>query len=227
MFVGHAALALAGKTRAPSLSLGWLFAAAFGLDLAWPVFLLLGIERVSIPSRRLGFSVLTFDSYPWSHSLLLAVVWSGVGLGLARWRGCRTPIPFLLAALVFSHWVLDFVSHLPDLPLWPGRSPLVGLGLWQSMGATLLVEGTLYVAGSVLYFRTTRPRDAIGRYALPALLALFAIMWASTPFGPPPPSPQILAWSALGLYLFVLWAGWADGHRVPRTALDGGTAPRR
>jgi hypothetical protein len=218
MFVGHVALALAGKTRAPSLSLGWLFAATFGLDLLWPVFLLLGIERVSIPSSPLGFSNLTFDSYPWSHSLLMALVWSVVGFGLARWRRCPARIALLLATLVFSHWVLDYVSHLPDLPLWPGPTPLVGLGLWRSVAATLLVEGALYGVGIALYFQATRPRDTIGRYALPALLVLFALMWASTPFAPPPPSPRVLAWSTLTLYLFVLWAGWADRHRGLRTA---------
>jgi hypothetical protein len=218
MFVGHAAVALLGKTRSPSISLGWLFAAAFGLDLLWPVFLLLGVERVSISASPIGFSTLTFDSYPWSHSLLMALVWSGVAFGLARWRGLSLKPALLLGALVTSHWILDWVSHLPDLPLYPGGSTLVGLGLWRSVPGTLLVEGILYLGAIALYFRATRASDRVGQVALPALLLLCAGMWASTPFGPPPPDPRTLAWSALGLWLFVTWAGWGDRHRALRTA---------
>jgi hypothetical protein len=214
MFVGHSAVALAGKTRAPSTSLGWLFAAAFGLDLIWPLFLLLGIERVSIATSPVGFSTLIFDSYPWSHSLLMALVWSGVAFGLARWRSCSLETALLLGALVLSHWILDWVSHLSDLPLYPGGSTLVGLGLWRSVPATLLVEGILYLGAIALYFRATRARDRIGQFALPVLLLLCAAMWASTPFGPPPPSPRALAWFSLGLWVFALWAGWGDRHRV-------------
>jgi hypothetical protein len=220
MFVGHAAVALAGKTRAPSISLGWLLAAAFGLDLLWPVFLLLGLERVSISPARMGFATLTFDSYPWSHSLVMAVGWSALVFGVAHWRRAPAPTPLLLGAVVFSHWLLDFASHLPDLPLWPWHSPLVGLGLWRSVGTTLLVEGAMYAAGIVLYFRFTRPRDAVGRYALPVLLGLFTVMWASTPLAPPPPSPTVIAWSTLTLYLFVLWGGWADRHREVRVRAE-------
>lgn len=216
MFVGHAALALASRSRAPSLSLGWLFAAAFGLDLLWPVFLLTGVERVSVPLSRTGFTNLVFDSYPWSHSLLMALVWSATVLGLARWRRVPLSTSFLLAALVLSHWVLDYLSHLPDLPLWPGQSPLVGLGLWRSVVATFLAEGSLYAAGSLLYFRATRPLDAIGRYGLPLLLVVMAALWASSPFAPPPPNASLVAWSAVAVYLFALWAGWADRHRAPR-----------
>jgi hypothetical protein len=216
MFVGHAALALAGKTRARSLSLGWLFAASFGLDLLWPVFLILGIERVSIPPATTGFANLRFDSYPWSHSLLLALVWSGLSVAVARWRRVPAQTALLLGALVLSHWVLDFITHLPDLPLWPGGTARVGLGLWRSPGATFLIEGSLYAAGIALYFRTTHARDPIGRWALPALLALCTAMWVSTPFAPPPPSPAAVAWATLCLWLFALWAGWADGHRVVR-----------
>jgi hypothetical protein len=216
MFVGHAAVALAGKTRVPSLSLGWCFAAAFGLDVIWPVLLLLGIERVSIPQHPVGFSTLRFDSYPWSHSLLMALVWSGAAVLLARLGRCAPRVAWLLGAMVFSHWVLDWVSHLPDLPLYPGGSTATGLGLWRSVPGTLLVEGGLYLGASVLYLRATRPRDRIGRLALPVLLVLCAAMWASTPFGPPPPSPRALAWFSLGLFVVVAWAGWGDRHREMR-----------
>ena len=215
MFVGHTALALAGKARAPRTSLGLLVAATFALDLLWPVFLLLGIERVRIEPGVTAFTPLAFDSYPWSHSLVMALVWGGL-LALAVARRTRPGVPLLVGALVVSHWVLDFASHRPDLPLWPGPSPLLGLGLWDSIPATLLVEGALFLAGILVYVRGTRPLDRTGSWALWTLLLVQAAMWASGPWGPPPPSPSVLAWVSLGLWLFVLWAWWADRHRVAR-----------
>jgi hypothetical protein len=215
MFVGHAALALAGKARAPRTSLGLLLSAAVGLDLLWPVFLLLGIERVRIQPGVTAFTPLAFESYPWSHSLVMALVWGGL-LALTVARRSDPGVPLLVGALVVSHWVLDLVSHRPDLPLWPGPSPLLGLGLWYSVPATLLVEGGLFLAGIVIYVRSTRPSDRAGSWALWTLLLLQVVLWAAGPWGPPPPSPSALAWMSLGLWLFVPWAGWADRHRVAR-----------
>lgn len=217
MFVGHAALALGARGKAPSVSLGWLFAATFGLDLLWPLFLLLGVERVSIAPGATAFTPLVFDSYPWSHSLLMALVWGGVASGLALWRKVPPGTALLLGALVVSHWVLDFITHQPDLQLWPGNPLRVGLGLWNTVPGTLSVEGLLFIAGIVLYLRATRPLDRVGSLGLYALLTVCTAMWASGPFGPPPPSPRALAWFALGLWLFILWAGWADAHRASRS----------
>jgi hypothetical protein len=109
--------------------------------------------------------------------------------------------------------VLDYVTHVPDLPLWPGHSPRVGLGLWQSVAGTLVLEGALYGAGIYLYFCSTRARDRTGSLALPILLLLCAVMWASGPVAAPPPSVPALALFTLGVWLLVGWAGWADAHR--------------
>lgn len=214
MFVGHTAIALAAKTKAPKVSLGWLVAAAFTLDLLWPLFLLLGIERVSIVPGATAFNPLVFDSYPWSHSLLMACVWGLCAAGVARRFGASNGVSALIGAVVVSHWILDWVSHAPDLPLWPGRSPLVGLGLWNSVYASLLVEGGIFLAGIVLYVRSTRAVDRIGSVAFWAFIAVSAAMWAAGPWSPPPPSPRTLAWLSLGGWLLVAWAGWADHHRA-------------
>jgi len=214
MFVGHTAIALAARSRAPGLSLQWWMAAAFGLDLLWPIFLLLGLERVSIVPGATAFNPLVFEHYPWSHSLLMACVWGLCGAGVARWRGASRGIAALIAVVVLSHWVLDWASHAPDMPLWPGPSPLLGLGLWFSIPATLIVEGAMFLCGIALYVRSTRAVDRIGSIALWAFLILSAAMWASGPWSPPPPSADALAWFALGAYLLVAWAGWADRHRT-------------
>jgi membrane-bound metal-dependent hydrolase YbcI (DUF457 family) len=111
MFVGHLAVAFAAKRAAESVSLGWLIAAVTALDLLWPLFLLAGLEQVRIVPGATAFTPLVFDSYPWSHSLVMAVVWGLALAALARWRGVSRNALWLIGALVVSHWVLDFLSH--------------------------------------------------------------------------------------------------------------------
>jgi len=216
MFVGHTAVALAAKSRAPEVPLGWLVAAAFGLDLLWPIFLLTGLERVSIVPGATAFTPLVFDSYPWSHSLLMACAWGLCAAALVRWRGMTGGVALLVGGVVVSHWVLDFVTHAPDMPLWPGSSPRVGLGLWRSVPATLLVEGALFVAGIALYARATRPADRIGSIGLWTFLLVSTLLWVTVPWSPPPPSPRALAWFSCVSWLLVAWAAWADRHRAAR-----------
>lgn len=218
MFVGHTALALAAKRRTPKLSLAWLFAAAAGLDLLWPILLVLGVERVSVPPNGTGFTRLVFDSYPWSHSLAMAMVWSGVAFGIATALKRSRGEAVMLALLVFSHWALDFLTHVSDLPLWPSlNAPQVGLRLWDHTGATLALETLLFGWGLWHYTRATRPRDRTGVYAFWGFALVQFGLWAGTPFGPPPPSAVAVAWSSLvAMWLLVAWAGWADRHREPR-----------
>jgi hypothetical protein len=216
MFAGHAALALAAKTRAPTLSLGWLMAAAYGLDVVWPVLLLTGVERVSIVPGATAFNALVFEHYPWSHSLAMALLWSVAGFLLARWSGVPRRATLLVGVLVVSHWVLDFVVHQPDLEPWPGATSRFGLGLWDSVLGTLLIEGALYVGGIALYLRSTRPLDNVGNAVLWSLLAFLTLVWASSPWAPPPPDTTAIAVVGLTMPLLFLWAAWADRHRVPR-----------
>ncbi len=223
MFVGHTAVALAAKNKAREVSLGWLLAAALALDLLWPNFLLLGIEHVRIVRGATAFTSLVFDSYPWSHSLLMACVWGLCVWAIARRRGRSNGIAFLIAAVVVSHWLLDVISHVPDMPLWPGDSPRVGLGLWNSISATFIVEGLIYLIGISIYVRSTRAADRIGSIGLWAFLIFSALMWASGPWAAPPPSPRALAWFAQGAWLLILWAWWVDRHRIAHSWDSSGT----
>jgi hypothetical protein len=120
------------------------------------------------------------------------------------------------ALLVPSHWALDFLVHVPDLPLWPG-GPRVGLGLWRSVPVTLALESGFFLVGLLIYLRATGARDRVGRYALWAFIGLLVVGYASS-FGPPPHDVQTLAYSALILWLFVPWAYWIDSHRAARAA---------
>ena len=218
MFVGHAALALAAKSRLPRLSLGWLLVATFWADILWPVLLLLGVERVRIDPGNTAFTPLAFDWYPWSHSLLMDVAWGLLGAALVFGAHRDRTAAWMFGALVVSHWVLDVISHRADMPLWPGvTSPRFGLDLWRSVPATLIVEGALFAAGTALYVRATAARDRIGSWGLAALLTFLGVAWLSGPLGPPPPSVAAIAWAGLIAGPLVGgWGAWVDAHRVSR-----------
>jgi hypothetical protein len=179
---------------------------------------LLGLERVHIAPGITEVTPLDFVSYPYSHSLLADLVWAAlfaVVYGSLRkdWRGA-----VWLAVLVLSHWVLDVVAHRPDMPTWPG-GPKLGLGLWNSVPATLFVEFALFGTGASLYARSAPARDRMGSLLFGALVVVLAVIYLASVFGPPPPSEQALVITALLGWLFVAWGYWIDRHRVPRAAI--------
>lgn len=214
MFAGHMSVALAAKVAEPKAPLGALVAASFGIDLLWPVLLLTGAESVSIEPGATAFTPLSFDAYPWSHSLAMVLLWGGLVWGIASALGRGGRVALVVGAVVVSHWVLDFVTHRPDLPLWPG-GPLVGLGLWNSVPGTFLVEGLLFAGAVALYARRFPPRDGLGRAGLAFMVGLVAVIWASGPFSPPPPNAMAIAIVGLALWVFPLWAWRIERHRVP------------
>lgn len=226
MFIGHFALGFAAKRLEPRLSLGLLLAAPQVLNLVWPVLVLAGIERVEIAPGSTAFTPLAFTYYPWSHSLVAAVAWS-CALGLVvRASGASWRAVALTAALVSSHWLLDFISHGPDMPLWPG-GPSVGLGLWQSVPATLAVEIAMYALGVLVFARATRAKDRVGKGAFWGLVAFLFVVYVANALGPPPPSAGAVAASALALWLIPVWGMWIERHRVPVAAPAPAPAPTR
>ena len=207
MLLGHLAVGLAAKRAAPSVSLAtWLAAVQF-VDLLWPLFLLAGLEHVRIVPGITAFTPLDFYDYPITHSLigtlgwaaLFAVVWMAV-------RG-RSVTAVLLAWAVLSHWVLDVIAHRPDMPVLP-TGPYLGLGLWNSVPATLVVELTMFAAGLAIYVHA----GGAGRHRLSFWLfvGFLLVAYLGASFGPPPPDARTLAWSALALWVLVPWAAWAD-----------------
>jgi hypothetical protein len=214
MFIGHFAVGLALKRAAPRTSLGILVAAPQLLDLLWPWFLLLGWEHVRIEQGHTAFTPLAFDSYPISHSLLMAFVWAAVFVLLTRRVSTRQASLWIGLAVV-SHWVLDWITHSPDLPLVPLFGPKVGLGLWNSVAGTVVVETAMFAAATWLYVTGTRARDAIGRWSFVAWIAVLGLIYVGNMFSPPPPDVRSLSLVALLIWLFPLWAWWFDAHRSP------------
>jgi hypothetical protein len=218
MFVGHIAVGLAAKRLVPRVSLAMLLVAAQFADLLWPVLVAVGVEQVRIDPGNTSFTPLDFVSYPYSHSLVLLIVW-GVLLGVVcRWLvpGARYVVA-VIAALVVSHWVLDFVTHRPDMPIYPGGSR-VGLGLWNSIPATLTIELTLFAVGVWMYVRTTEARDAIGRWGFAALAIFLAVAYAAAIGTVPPSIPALYIAALVGAALLTTWSWWVDKHRAPRSA---------
>ena len=215
MFVGHFAVALAAKRLAPRTSLGTLTFAAQWLDLLWPTLLMAGVERVRVEPAAHPLP-LVFEHYPWSHSLAAVAAWAGSIAGvhyLARRDGRAAAV---LAALVVSHWLLDLVVHVPDLPLVPNGSALLGAGLWNYKLPALMLELALLFIGAAIYLGTSRARDAVGRRALVGFLALLVLIQLGNTFGDAPPNVTAIAWVGQAQWLLVLWAAWIDRHRATR-----------
>ena len=216
MFLGHFALAMAAKKIAPKASLGTLVLSAQFADCLWPVLLLLGLEQVRIVPGITRVTPLDFISYPISHSLLLQLVW-GFLFGGAYFLWRRDPRSALVVAtLLPTHWLLDYFAHRPDLPIYPG-GPKVGLGMWSSLPLTLLVEFGLLLIGLLLYLSATRSKGPAS-YGFWSFVLFLAAVYAASLLGPPPPNARIVALSALGLWLTVPWAAWADRQRERRLA---------
>ena len=217
MFIGHFAVALAAKRVVPAVSLGTLILAAQFLDVLWPIFLLLGVERVEIHPGDTAFTPLNFVHYPISHSLAMTLAWALLIAGGYAWVTKDRRGALLAAALVASHWLLDWLTHRPDLPLYPGGSERLGLGLWNSVAATLAIESMMFIAGIALYLEVTRARDRTGAVSFWVLIVFLLIAYIGAAFGPPPPDVRSLTWTALAGWLFVAWGYWIDLHRVRRT----------
>lgn len=216
MFIGHFAVAFAAKRTTPRISLAMLFLAAQFADVLWPVLVGAGVEVVAIDPGNTAFTPLNFIRYPYSHSLAMLIVWGLLlGGGYRAVAGGRRTFA-TIAVLVVSHWVLDWVTHRPDMPLYPGGAK-VGLGLWNSIPATLVTELLMFACGVWLYSRGTRARDGIGRWGLIALVAVLLIVYLANIVGGAPPSVTVI-WvaSIVGAVLVVAAAWFVDQHRAPR-----------
>lgn len=214
MLVGHLAAGLVTKRVEPRLSLGTCVLAAMVADFIWCICLLSGIEHVQIQSGAGAATYLVAWNIAWSHSLLLDFLWATLfAVAYFLWRRYPRGAWAVFAAVV-SHWPLDVVSHRPDMPLAPGIPVRLGLGLWTSFPATLVVEGGFWLFALLLYTRCTRPRSRAGVYALWGGSALLTLAWCNNVVGSPPPSPHIAPIASLVFFILVVaWAYWINRLR--------------
>lgn len=217
MFIGHFAAGLAAKKASPAVSLGILFLAVQFADLLWPTLLLAGVEQVQIVAGAKPIPLI-FTHYPISHSLLMAVVW-GILIGGVYWLVRRDRRAALVVGLcVLSHWVLDLIVHVPDLPLYPGSPVLLGFGLWNQTVLELVIELLMFGLGIYLYLGATKAKNKIGSIGFWALMVFLLGIHVANIFGPPPPDVKAIAWAGQLQWLFVIWAFWVDRNREALTA---------
>src|SRR6058998_1807472 len=196
MFVGHYGVSFAAKKTDPSVPLWVLFIAVQLLDVAWAPFVLLGIEKVRIVPGITASNPLDLYYMPYTHSLVAALLWSAGAFACYRFTVTRSKTAALVvAAAVFSHWVLDFLVHRPDLPLYDD-SAKVGLGLWNVPALAFGLEIILLFGGMWLYFLTGARRLATAAFGL-VMLGIQAYIF----FGPPPASDKAAAATALAAYV--------------------------
>jgi len=214
MFIGHLAVGLAAKPLAPRVPLPVLLLAPNVADVVFPVLVAAGVEHARIEPGHMAASPLVLESMPWSHSLVTLVGWAALSATLYfLWRKDSRGA-WVVAGLVLSHWLLDWITHEPDLPLYPGGDRY-GLGLWNSLPATIAVELVMLAIGVWLYTRATSGTGGWGRLGWAALVVFLLVAYAAAEFGPPPTSIDAIPVVMLAMVtLITLWAWAVDRQRV-------------
>jgi hypothetical protein len=222
MFLGHYGVAFALKRAEPKLSLATLFVAVQLLDLLWGTFVLLGWERARIVPDYTAVSPLEFLEYPISHSLVAALVWGLVATALYySWPTRDTTRHWQAAGIVgiavFSHYPLDVLVHVPDLPLAGTDSPKLGLGLWNNPTATIIAELLVLGIGLALYVGRSSHRHPIRALRLVILVLVLVGPYLASLYGPPPPNMKAVAASGIAFFIAVAaLAAWADRRATPQ-----------
>ena len=186
MFLGHYGLAFGVKKAAPQISLLTLFVAVEFVDILWPFLLLFDVEQVKVSPGITAVTPFDFVHYPFTHSLLMGVVW-GLLSGMVYWffkRDSRSAV--IVGLAVLSHWFLDFVVHIADLPLTPFSDFKVGMGLWNSLELTILIESIIFIGGAYLYYKNTTATSSKGKWGFWLLIGFFILTDIYNMFGPPP-----------------------------------------
>lgn len=159
MVAGHFGLAAGIKKIAPRLPLWSLLVASFFLDVVFIFFAAGGLEKIIPvdPANPNAYGGSLIHAY-YTHSLVGALLISAIAGYLAGWRWGKRG-GYILAGVVFSHWVLDLLVHRPDLPILPGNLgnlPLLGFGLWQYPAISAIVELILVIGGTWYYYQAAR-----------------------------------------------------------------------
>lgn len=215
MFIGHYGPALAAKPIVKAIPLWILFVAVQWLDVCWSALILTGVEKARIVPGFTSGSPLDLYFMPYTHGLIGALILSFVFgvIALLFVHERRAAVVAVVAGAVFSHWLLDLVVHMPDLPLID-NSIKVGFGLWRWIWISLPLELITMIAGAIVYARAVPSKTRFGDAALWTFVAIMVGIELYGSFGPAPASPAAEAETALSAYgLLALLAGAVDGLR--------------
>src|SRR5690242_4955203 len=205
MFIGHYSASFAGRAAEKHLPLWLLFIAVQFIDVLWSIFVLLGIEKVRIVPGITASNALDLYYMPYTHSLAGVLCWSALAYAacqmFAPLRGRRTGV--IVAAAVFSHWILDLIVHRPDLALYDSVGKM-GFGLWNYRGAAFALEMAVLLGGAAMLYRTAAHRVRLAGF----VVFLAALQVFGTFFFPPPPSDRAAAMTALVSYIVLALAAW-------------------
>ena len=223
MFIGHYGVSFAAKAAEKRLPLWALFLAVQWLDVVWSALVMLNVEKIRIVPGFTESNNMDLYYMPYTHGLPGALTLSAVfgAIAMLFWRERRVAIWALAAGAVFSHWLLDLVVHVNDLPLW-GDAYKVGFGLWRHVWISLPLELVILTAGAALYARAVPSRTRRGDIALWTFVAMLAAVQIAVTFGPQPATGLDEAHTAIFAYLvlagaagLVDWARGTAGARSP------------
>jgi len=222
MFIGHYGISFALKKYAPKTSLGILFIAAELADITFYLLVPLGIEHLRIIPGFTEASPFDLYDFPISHSLLGAFAWSAITYLVIRFIPLksledtthRKRTALILSVAVFSHFILDFIVHTPDLLLIPGLDLRVGLGLWNSLLGSVAAELAIFFVGCLIYLKATPSgKGLVGKYGMYVFMVVLAVIFVGTPFMTFPDVLTVAIVSELLYIVLALAAWWLDGKR--------------
>jgi hypothetical protein len=214
MLVGHFAVGLAAKRIGPAISLGTLVLAAMLADLLWCILMFAGVEHVQFKPGIGAANYFVASDIGISHSLLMDGLWAALLAAAYFLKRHSSRGAWVIFGVVLSHWLLDWISHRPDMPLVPGVHKYFGLGLWSSIPAALIVEGGFWVFAVIVYAHATHPKTRTGVYGYWIVAAILTLAWYNNLAGPPPGHPQMApVTSFLFFSLAVAWAYWINRLR--------------
>ncbi len=219
MFIGHYGPAFAAKAVVKTVPLWVLFVAAQWVDFLWAAFVIAGVEKVRLVENFIGVNPLDLYFMPYTHGLPSAALLSLFigGVAAVALKGDRMAIVLVVGVTAFSHWLLDWVVHAPDLPIVFDEMK-VGMALWAYPYASVPVEIALVLGGVWFYDRAAPSPTRAGTIALWLLgFAMAALQVQNTFFNEHPKDPTAFAQLALtGYVVLALLAAGVDYLRRPQ-----------
>jgi len=214
MGIGHFGVALIAKRAEPKLSLGTATLAALLADFVGFALLIAGVEHFS-PVAGAAVNRMIGDHIVWSHSLAMDTFYGAVFAAFYFAIRRFSKGAWILFALVLSHWILDSISHRPDMALAPGIAMRLGFGLWNSYPATVLVEGGFWLAAAILYARATQSKSLAAAIAFWTGVALLTFIGLANPLQGIDPDPRRAGIGGFAVFtIFVAWAYWMNRVRI-------------